>query len=338
MVKIERDVSLKSYNTFGIEAKCSYFAKFSSVDDLRKIFSNKEVEKIPWFVLGGGSNIVFSKDYDGLVLHPIDDTIEITEESSTTVKVRAGAGVVWDDFVSWCVERELWGVENLSHIPGSLGAAPVQNVGAYGVEVKDVLESVNAFAVDSLSTITVANEHCDFSYRQSIFKHTLRGKVIITSVNFILQKEGTPNVGYGDLNNKVKELGGPTIGNIRKAVMEIRGSKLPDPKEIGNAGSFFKNPFVDDSFATELRKEFPSMPLYPSSVEGKSKLAAGWLIDQCGWKGFREGNVGVHKHQALVLVNYGGATGGEVFSLAGRIREDVKERFGIELEFEVNVL
>lgn len=338
MIRKKRELCLKPYNTFGIEAKCQLFVEFDSVDELQTLFSSQELDGKPWFVLGGGSNVLFSKDFEGVVLHPTNQDIEVVGEFGDKVKVRAGAGVEWDDFVAWCVERGYWGVENLSDIPGSVGAAPVQNIGAYGVEVKDTIESVETFAVSSKTLLTLAGEHCDFGYRQSIFKNELKGKVIITSVNFLLSLTPNPSIGYGDLRSKVEELGGATIDNVRRAVIEIRDGKLPCPSELGSAGSFFKNPFVDDEFAKSLKDKHPTMPLYPSGVEGKSKLAAGWLIDQCGWKGHREGNVGVHERQALVLVNYGGATGGEVLALAESIRADVKSRFGVELEMEVNVL
>lgn len=338
MVKKYNDKNLKQMNTFGIDAKCNCLIEFEDSDDLKEIFSQENFLSNEWAVIAGGSNIIFDGDFDGILLHPINKKIQITEQNDNQVKVNVGAGAVWDDFVEWAVDNNFWGIENLSDIPGFVGSAPVQNIGAYGVEAKDVIESVETFCVEPQSVLIISKEHCDFGYRDSIFKRALKGKVIITSVNFILSCKPLPNMGYGDLNNKVSSLGGATIKNIRQAVIDIRESKLPNPDEIGNAGSFFKNPIVDDKIANDLKESHPSMPLYPSGIEGKSKLAAGWLIDQAGWKGQREGNVGVHDRQALVLVNHGGATGKEVLSWAKRIQTDIENKFGIKLEFEVNVI
>lgn len=337
MMKEYFDISLKPLNTFGIEATCKRFAEFADADDLRTIFADGTVAAGRWNVIAGGSNILFTGDYDGVLLHPTDKTIEVAADRGNEVSVRVGAGVEWDDFVGWCADNELWGAENLSYIPGYSGSSPVQNIGAYGVEAKDIIESVEMFGVETLKTATIAAEYCDFGYRDSIFKRSLRGKVIITSVVFRLSREPKPDLRYGDLQAKVEELGGPTLANIREAVTQIRKSKLPEPTEIGNAGSFFKNPVVECAVADALRAAHPDIPLYPSGKDGFTKLAAGWLIDRCGWKGRRVGNVGVHEKQALVLVNYGGGTGADVLALASAIQSDVRTRFGVDIEMEVNV-
>lgn len=331
------NISLRAYNTFGIEASCRRLAEFADENDLRELFGDRTIAEGRWNVLAGGSNILFTGDYDGTLLHPVDRSIRIVSDDGSRVVARVGAGTEWNDFVDWCVAQGLWGAENLAYIPGYAGSSPVQNIGAYGVEAKDVVSSVEMFCVDTHKVLVLAAGHCEFGYRESVFKKSLRGKVIITFVNFELSRVPKPRMGYGDLQAKVEELGGPTLANIRDAVTAIRRSKLPEPSEIGNAGSFFKNPVVEDSVAHKLRAEYPSMPLYPCGEEGRSKLAAGWLIDQCGWKGRRVGNVGVHERQALVLVNYGGATGAAVLALAADIRKDVKDKFGVDIEMEVNV-
>ena len=333
-----RNIGLRERNSFGIDVSCERLVEFDDVEELRAICASGLLAQTRWNVLGGGNNLLFTGDYRGTLLHPTGRRMNVISDNGSVVRVRAEAGVEWDDFVAWCVERDLWGVENLSLIPGSVGAAPVQNIGAYGVEVKDVIESVKTLSVDNGSVLTLAGEHCSFGYRDSIFKGVLRGRVVITAVNFVLGRTPHPNLGYGDLRNRVESLGGATLRNIRDAVIAIRQSKLPDPKRLGNAGSFFKNPVVENAVAEALKSRYPDMPLYPLQVEGYSKLAAGWLIDQCGWKGRREGCVGVHERQALVLVNYGGATGSDVLALAGRIQHDVREKFGVDIDMEVNVL
>ena len=269
---------------------------------------------------------------------PQNQSIDIVATEGNTVHVRIGAGVEWDDAVAWSVEQGLWGIENLSLIPGKAGAAPVQNIGAYGTEVKDVIEQVEMFCPETRNTLILANEYCEFGYRDSIFKRSLRGRVIITSIVIRLSRTPNPRLRYGDVQQRVDELGGPTLANIREAIVAIRSHKLPDTKVTGNAGSFFKNPVVERELAEKLLAEYPDMPLYPAAEEGKAKLAAGWLIDRAGWKGKSDGRVGVHARQALVLINLGGATGAEVMALAHRIVGDVKERFGVELSPEVNVL
>lgn len=338
MIKGYENISLKKYNTFGIDVRCRKFMEFETEQDLRDLFSSEGFKDSAWSVISGGSNIVFTKDYDGVLLHPVSNDIRIISDDGNSVLVNAAAGVVWDEFVAFCATNGLWGTENLSYIPGYAGASPVQNIGAYGVEAKDIIESVEMFCVDSLSRLKLTKEHCGFGYRNSVFKNTLKGRVIITSVNFMLSRIPAPKLGYGDLNNKVESLGGPSLENIRRAVIEIRRSKLPEPEELGNAGSFFKNPVVPQEKAVGLKEKYSSMPLYPAQEEGCAKLAAGWLVEQAGWKGRRIGDAGVHERQALVLVNYGKASGKDIMDLAGKIKDEVYGKFGVVIEPEVNVL
>ncbi len=331
------NISLKERNSFHLDEVAQRVIEVESNSDLMEIFA--ENPPLEWYVLSGGNNILFTKECDKVLITPINKEIEILSEDRLCMRVRVGAGLEWDDLVEWAVERDLWGVENLSKIPGKCGAAPVQNIGAYGAEVKDVIESVEMFCPATLNTLTLSAEHCNFAYRDSIFKGTLRGKVIITSIVVKLSKVASPNLGYGDVVSEVAARGGVTLRNIREAICSIRSSKLPDPAEMGNAGSFFKNPIVDASVADALKEKYPSMPIYPipSDVE-RVKLAAGWLIDQVGLKGHCDGRVGVHQKQALVLVNLGGAKGCDVIALARMIQQRVKEHFGVEIEAEVNIL
>lgn len=330
-------VSLKRYNTFGIEARCECLCGFSSQDDLRRLHAEGVFDS-KWNVISGGSNILFTSDYDGTLLHPQGEGIREISRDGDRVRLRVEAGVDWNDFVNYCVDNGLWGVENLAYIPGYAGAAPVQNIGAYGVEARDSIESVELFCVDNAVRLVLAAEHCGFGYRTSVFKSSLRGKVVITAVNFVLGTAPAPRLGYGDLRETVERMGGPELAVIRDAVTAIRRAKLPDPAQLGNAGSFFKNPVVDERVALELKKEYPEISVYPSGGKGKAKLAAGWLIDRCGWKGRTLGRAGVHEKQALVLVNLGGATANDILELAAAITGDVESRFGIRLELEVNVI
>ena len=310
--------------------------EFDRAEELPELFAKYGAES--WYVMSGGNNILFTKDIEPLLIVPCDDRIEVVEESATSVRVKVGAGVEWDDLVAWAVERELWGIENLSLIPGKVGAAPVQNIGAYGVEAKDAIRNVEMYFVEGGNFVTLAAEHCDFGYRESVFKHSLKGRVVITAVEFQLSKVAAPRLGYGDVVREVEARGGATIANIREAICAIRRSKLPDTAVLGNAGSFFKNPIVEREVAERILAEYPEMPSYPAQEEGKVKLAAGWLIDKAGMKGYKEGNVGVHERQALVLVNLGGATGGEVIAFAEKVVAKVREKFGIEISPEVNIL
>lgn len=337
MIKEYANISLRALNTFGIDASCERLVEFTCAADLRAVFSRPEIAAGCWRVLGGGSNVLLTGDCRGTLLKAAGKDIVVVSDDGTNLVVRADAGVVWDDFVRWTVENGLWGAENLSYIPGTVGAAPVQNVGAYGVEAKDVIRSVAMYDVASGTVLTLAAGHCAFGYRDSVFKHELHGRVVVVSVDFALSRTPSPRLDYGDLRAEAEALGGPSLANIRKAVIAIRRSKLPEPEEVGNAGSFFKNPVVTLAVAEKLREEYPDMPLYPAGNDDERKLAAGWLIDRCGWKGRSLGRVGVHAWQALVLVNLGGAAGNDILALARRIQDDVRARFGVEIEMEVNV-
>lgn len=336
MIREFHHISLRGRNSFGVEQQAARLIEFETPDDLRELFSGGIPAK--WYVLSGGNNIVFTKDFDGLLITPVSCGIEPLREEGDRVWVRVEAGAEWDDVVEWAVERGLWGIENLSLIPGKMGAAPVQNIGAYGCEAKDTIQSVEMFCVETLTMLTLDAAHCDFGYRESIFKHSLKGRVVITAVTLCLSRTPQPRLGYGDVEREVEARGGVTLRNIREAICAIRRAKLPDPAVLGNAGSFFKNPVVEEAEAMRLRIEYPEMPLYPASEPGKAKLAAGWLIDRAGLKGYTEGNVGVHERQALVLVNRGSATGGEVIDFARMVQQRVREKFGIEIDMEVNIL
>ncbi len=335
---IQENFSLKNYNTFHFDVKTKYFVAPKTQEQLTEIINDRLVDKKDILVLGGGSNILFTKDYDGLIIKPIFDKINIIESNDHKVWVEVGAGVVWDDFVNWAVSNNYYGIENLSLIPGNVGACPVQNIGAYGIEVKDVITHVNGIFIDSGNPFSLKNKDCDFSYRNSIFKNDYKGNFIITSVCFELNKDENYHLKYGDVNAKVEELGGVNLKNIRKAIIEIRESKLPDHNLFGNVGSFFKNPIVDKEIADNILESYPEASVYSVS-ETQSKVAAGWMIDQCNWKGKSIGNAAVHDKQALVLINKTGiATGEEVLNLAKEVEDSVYQKFGIHIEKEVNVI
>ena len=337
MIKKYFDHPLRNLNSFHVEERADCIIEFDHAEELDQIFTEGQ-EPENWYVLGGGNNILFTQRYAGTLIHPAGRNINVLSEDSEQLTVEVEAAVEWDDFVAWCVERELWGAENLSLIPGNVGASPVQNIGAYGAEAKDVISRVHFYDVTQRKHRSLTNKECHFAYRDSIFKRELRGRAIITSVEFSLSKSPKPNLGYGDLARETEERGGATLGNIRDAVCAIRRHKLPDTAVLGNAGSFFKNPIVDKDVAEAMMAKYENMPLYPAADPEKRKLAAGWLIDKAGMKGYRTGNVGVHDRQALVLVNHGGATGGEVMALAHQVQERVAEMFGVKIEAEVNVL
>ena len=336
MLRYYENIDITDRNSFHVRQTAKRLVEFDHAEELPELFAKYGTES--WYLLSGGNNILFTKDIEPLLITPCDQTIAILSESDTTVRVKVGAGVEWDDLVAWSVERGLWGIENLSLIPGKAGAAPVQNIGAYGVEAKDVIRSVDMYFVEGGNFVTLAAEHCDFGYRESVFKHSLKGRVVITAIEIELSKVANPRLCYGDVVREVEARGGATLNNIRDAICSIRRSKLPDTAVLGNAGSFFKNPIVEREVAERLLAEYPDMPHYPAAEEGKVKLAAGWLIDKAGLKGYREGNVGVHERQALVLVNLGGATGGEVIAFAHKVVAKVYDKFGIEISPEVNVL
>jgi len=333
---IQTNKNLKEYNTFGISVKAEMFAVFSSIEELKQILSFRNDKKL--LVLGGGSNLLLTKDFDGLVIKNEIKRFEVIEETSSEVIVESGAGENWHEFVLNCINKGFGGIENLSLIPGSVGASPMQNIGAYGVEIKDVFESLSAFHIASGEIHYFDKTKCEFGYRESIFKNKVKGEYIILTVTFRLTKNPTINSSYGAINEQLKVMGiqVPTIKELSAAVIAIRQSKLPDPKIIGNAGSFFKNPTVKIALLEQIQKNYPDIPNYPA-LNGR-KLAAGWLIEKAGWKGRTFDNYGVHKLQALVLVNYGNCTGQEIFDLSSQIIKDVFEKFGVLLEREVNIL
>ena len=335
MIREFHQISLRTRNSFGVDQQATRLVEFETPEDLRTLFAAGIPEK--WTVLAGGNNILFTRDYDGVLLTPVARGITLLSDDGDEVRVRADAGVEWDDLVEWAVGRGLWGIENLSLIPGKAGAAPVQNIGAYGCEAKDAIRRVEMYCVETGAMLTLDAAHCGFGYRESVFKHDLKGRAIITAVEIALTHTPRPRLGYGDVEREVEARGGATLRNIREAICAIRRAKLPDPAVLGNAGSFFKNPVVGAAAAERLLAEYPDMPHYPAP-EGRVKLAAGWLIDRAGMKGYREGSVGVHERQALVLVNHGGATGGEVIAFARTVQAKVREKFGIEIDTEVNIL
>jgi UDP-N-acetylmuramate dehydrogenase len=336
MIRFSENFSLKQHNTFGIDARAKYFFEFTDIEDLAVFLnSNESIGEEKILVIGEGSNILFLNDIDGLVIHPNLPGIQIVKEDRQKIWIEVGAGEVWDEFVQYAVDYELGGIENLSLIPGSVGAAPVQNIGAYGQEVGNVVEKVKGYDLIQNRMVEFSAKECEFGYRSSIFKYALKNSFIITSVVFRLEKFPEFVLNYGQVEEKAKAKGEVNLPNIREAVIEIRQSKLPDTKELGNAGSFFKNPEVDTVFAEKLKSMYENIPVYPAG-NGKSKLAAGWLIEKAGWKGVREGDVGVHEKQALVLVNYGNATGQQIFDFSSKIKQSVSEKFGVDLEREVN--
>jgi UDP-N-acetylmuramate dehydrogenase len=339
MKAIKHNISLKAYNTFGIDASARLFATFSSLTQLESLLAFRKELNLDLLILGGGSNILLIKDYDGLVLKNELKGVEVVNEDKDYLYIRAGAGENWHQFVMYCVSRGYAGVENLSLIPGNIGASPMQNIGAYGVEVKDIFHELEAYHVNEQQLTRFYLNDCAFGYRDSVFKNKYKGQFVITSVTYRLNKVPSFNITYGAIRQELDKMGiiDLSIEAISKAVIEIRNSKLPDPKIIGNAGSFFKNPVVEVSKFRSLEEEYPGMPSFPAG-EGYIKVPAGWLIEQCGWKGFRKGDAGCYSKQALVLVNYGSAGGGEVYALSQDIISSVEDKFGIQLEREVNII
>ncbi|MEM6378707.1 MAG: UDP-N-acetylmuramate dehydrogenase [Bacteroidota bacterium] len=336
MEKAIADFNLLDYNTFGIGVQAAHYLPFSSEKDLDDYFQNHPNQ--PFLVLGGGSNLLFTADFPGTILHNLilGKQAEVLDEQ--TVIVQAGAGENWHDFVQWCIDQDYGGLENLSLIPGKVGAAPIQNIGAYGVELKDVFYNLIAFDVQTQKTVELGAEACAFAYRYSRFKADWKGRFIITQVRFKLtQKNHQFNTSYGAIEKALDPKKPVTIRAIADAVIKIRQGKLPDPAVLGNAGSFFKNPIVDLTIFKVIKATYPAMPNYPVD-ENRIKVPAGWLIDQCGWKGKRVGQTGCYEKQALVLVNYGSATGGEIWAFAQELITSVQQKFGITLEPEVNVI
>lgn len=331
----EINYSLKHHNTFGIDAQCARYVEYTSVQELQSFFAQRSMN-IPFLPIGQGSNLLFTKDYNGIILHSGIKGITIIASNEDSVLIEAGSGEVWDDFVGYCVENGYYGLENLSLIPGEVGASAVQNIGAYGVEAKDLIEAVAAIDVEHNRMVILDKKQCRYAYRSSRFKTDWKGKYVITHVLYRLSKTFSPNLEYGALRRELEKRGNSSISaqELRQLVIDIRRSKLPDPVEIGSAGSFFMNPIVDKEVFELLLSQYSEMPYYAMG-DDKYKIPAGWLIEQCGWKGKTEGHVGVYDKQALVIVNYGGATGQEVVTLSNRIRDDVKSKFGIEIKPEV---
>ena len=338
MLQIQENVSLKHFNTFGIDANARYFAEISREHELEELFADPQWLQTERLILGGGSNMLLVNNFDGLVIRLNIRGIQ-HRISHNDVFVEAGAGEVWNDLVNFCVDRNYGGMENLSLIPGSVGASPIQNIGAYGVELKDVFESCRAFEIATGTFRTFTKADCNFGYRESVFKTDLAGQYIIVSVKFHLSLIPNFNLKYGAIEQELanRNITQPTIEDISKVVSHIRVSKLPDPSTIGNAGSFFKNPVISMVEFEPLKQNFPEVVSYPAG-EGLVKLAAGWLIEQCGWKGKIVGNTGTYQNQALVLVNHGGATGQEVYNLSSQIIDSVYTKFGVTLQREVNII
>jgi UDP-N-acetylmuramate dehydrogenase len=342
-MQLHQHFSLKPYHTFGMDVYARSFARFHSIEELEALLSMDIASKR--LILGGGSNLLFTQDYDGFVLKNELHGIEVVKENAEFVYLRAGAGENWHKVVMHCVNNNWGGLENLSLIPGNVGASPMQNIGAYGVEIKDVMEELEAFHIQDRKVVTFTNRDCAFGYRESVFKQGLKNQFVILNVTYKLKKDPVFHTSYGAINQELERMGVHTLSirAVSDAVIRIRSSKLPNPAEIGNAGSFFKNPQVSASQFHQLKSQFPSITGYPLE-QGSMKIAAGWLIEHCGpsegvsWKGYRKGDAGCHALQALVLVNYGHAQGMEVFRLSEAIVQSVKEKFGIELEREVNIV
>ncbi|WP_338732935.1 UDP-N-acetylmuramate dehydrogenase [Mangrovimonas cancribranchiae] len=335
---VRENISLKPYNTFGIDVKAKKFIEINTVNDLKLALNKFQKEKL--FILGGGSNMLLTKDIDALVLHINIKGIEVISENDTHVTIQAHAGENWHEFVLWCLKNNFGGIENLSLIPGNVGTAPIQNIGAYGVELKDVFVSCNAIEIATQNIVTFSKSDCNFGYRESVFKQNAKGKYIITSVCFSLTKsKHNLHTGYGAITAQLEKMDvkKPTISHVSKAVIAIRESKLPNPKEIGNSGSFFKNPIITKPHFNILQNNFPNVPFYKIS-KNEIKIPAGWLIEQSGFKGKTFGNYGVHKKQALVLVNYNNANGKDILHLARLIQKTVKRIFNIDIETEVNII
>lgn len=341
MLTVQTNVSLKPYNTFGIDADADYWVEITQETDLRTLLCSPDFLNVPKLILGGGSNVLFTRNFDGMVIKMSIQGIDVVREDDRHVYLEVGAGVNWHELVMYCVDNGLAGMENLSLIPGTAGAAPMQNIGAYGVEIEQVFDSLTAVHINTGESRRFTHADCRFGYRESTFKHELRDQYIITKVMFRLDKQPVFHTRYGAIQETLTEMGVTdetlSIKAISDAVIHIRRSKLPDPAEIGNAGSFFKNPEIPTAQFERLKAQFPGLPGYPVG-DNTVKVPAGWLIEQSGWKGKRVGDAGVHAKQALVLVNYGNATGNEIIAIARQVQETVDTQFGIRLTPEVNVV
>jgi len=337
MIETLKNIDLKSYNTFGFSAKAKEFIACSSLSDIQNALNYLNNNEQPYLILGGGSNILFSSDFNGLIIHPTLSEIAIIKEDEQHVWLEAGAGVEWDYLVEYCVHKNWYGIENLAYIPGNVGASPVQNIGAYGVEVKDCIDSVKGFFIENAKQFNLNNKDCQFGYRQSIFKADLKNKTIITSVIFKLSKKADFKLSYGHVKEQVEASGELTLKNVRQTIIDIRKSKLPEPEEFGNAGSFFKNPIISQASFDTLKNKHQDVPSYPID-EQHVKVPAGWLIEQAGWKGKTIGHAGVHSKQALVLINTGKANGSDIITLSNAIIADIKTKFNIDMIPEVNIV
>ncbi|MGB0806634.1 MAG: UDP-N-acetylmuramate dehydrogenase [Salibacteraceae bacterium] len=338
-MQLQKNISLQPYNTFGIDVNTDLFMEWNSVQDVQDYTQDKDLKSHSRLILGGGSNMLLTKDFNGLAIRNNILGREILSDTDKEVILKIGGGEVWHEIVLWTIDKGWNGMENMSLIPGSMGAAPIQNIGAYGKELKDIFVSLEAVNLENGELESFDLEACQFGYRNSVFKNELKGNYVIVSVTIRLTKVGEFNTSYGSIGQELEKAGvkNVTAKAISDAVITIRQSKLPDPAKLGNSGSFFKNPIISEALYEEVKYEYPALPGYPSG-EGLIKVPAGWLIDQAGWKGKRVENCGVHTKQALVLVNYGGASGQEIFQLSERIIADVIQKYGIELEREVNVL
>ena len=335
-----KDISnyaLLQHNTFGIEASCRRFIEYASIEEAQQVAAILRESSLPYIIIGGGSNLLLTKDYDGIVVHSAIKGI--SQRSTLNAQISCGSGEVWDDVVAYCVDHQLYGAENLSLIPGDVGASAVQNIGAYGAEVKDLITEVEAVEIATGALRVFQNEECGYAYRDSRFKHEWKNRYLITHVTYQLQPIFVPRLDYGNIRAELERKGiiQPTAQQLRQVIIDIRNAKLPDPKVTGNAGSFFMNPIVSKEKYKQLASEYEGMPHYTVDADHE-KIPAGWMIDQCGWKGKSMGRAGVHDKQALVLVNRGGATGKEIVALCETIQHDVKEKFGIAIYPEVNII
>lgn len=337
-MEVQKNYSLLAHNTFGMDVKASLFVEYASVDELKEVLGCPQLMAGKWLHIGGGSNLLFTGDYDGLILHSAIKGYEVVSEDDQEVVVRVGAGEVWDDFVAYTVAQGWYGAENLSLIPGEVGASAVQNIGAYGVEAKDLIETVETVEVATLQERVFANSDCGYAYRESVFKKELARQYVVTHVSYRLSKFPAFHLEYGNVEAELEKTGlDLTLDNVRRTIIGIREAKLPDPKVQGNAGSFFMNPIVPRAHYETLQKDYPDMPHYAVDAD-KVKIPAAWMIDRCGWKGKQLGRAGVHDKQALVLVNAGGATGQEVIALSQEIQKSVADKFGIRISPEVNFI
>lgn len=338
-MQVQENVSLKQYNTFGIEAAARWFSSFTSQNELQELLALQQQKSTNRLILGGGSNMLLTKDVDGIVMKNEVKGIEVVNEDHEFIYLRSGAGENWHQLVQYAVQQNWGGLENLSLIPGNVGASPMQNIGAYGVEIKEVMNELQALHIHDQQLVTFSNADCAFGYRESVFKRKFKNEFVILNVTYKLRKQPVYHISYGAIQQELEKMGVKelSVKAISDAVIQIRSSKLPDLKVTGNAGSFFKNPSVSIHQYQQLKQEFPEIVAYPNA-DGTFKLAAGWLIEQCGWKGYRKGDAGCHAKQALVLVNYGSAAGSEIVALSKEITESVQKKFQVTLETEVNII